>query len=87
MRYYPDNTITKFTTRLENAISLSGDWEVGLVEMQYQHTWYNLEVMDGRVFYCHCFEKDGQTKLLQDMVKLSPGYYDSVMDIIMVINK
>src|SRR6218665_3281778 len=43
--------------------------------------------MDGRVLYYHSFEKDGQTKLLQDMVQLSPRYYDSVLDIIAVINK
>src|SRR6218665_2967316 len=55
--------------------------------MQYQHTWYNLEVVDGRVLYYHSFEKDRQTKLMQDMVQLSPGYYDSIMDIIVVMNK
>jgi len=87
MRYYPENTVTRYTTRLENTVSLSGDWEVGLVEIQYQHTWYNLELMDGRVLYYHSFEKNGQQRLVQDMIQLTPGYYDSVMDIITVINR
>src|SRR6218665_2040231 len=33
LRYFPNNAITRYTTRLESVISLSGDWEVGLVEM------------------------------------------------------
>ena len=86
MHYYPDNTITHYTTRLENALTLSGDWEVGLVEIQYQHTWYNLELMEGRVLYYHSFEREGQTKLLQDMVQVPAGYYETVPDVIQVIN-
>lgn len=86
MHYYPDNTVTHYTTRLENALALSGDWEVGLVEMQCQHTWYNLKGMEGRVLYYHSFEREGQKKLLQDMVQMPPGYYVSVSDVIQVIN-
>src|ERR1043165_6383401 len=51
MHYYPTNTVTRYTTRLENAIALSGDWEVGLVEIQYQHTWFKLERGEGTFTY------------------------------------
>src|SRR6218665_3155910 len=58
IRYYPDNTTTRYTTRLENTLALTGDWEVGLIEIQYQHTWFNLDSIEGRVFYSHGYEID-----------------------------
>lgn len=33
--YYPDNTISKFTTRLPRPIKLDGNYKVGLIEIQY----------------------------------------------------
>ena len=42
MDYYKGNSLANFTTRLPNAIDLTGDWEVGLVEIQYPHNWYNV---------------------------------------------
>lgn len=42
MRYYKHNTLSDFTTRLPNSIELTGDWEVGLVEIHYPHNWYNV---------------------------------------------
>ena len=42
MSYYEDNTLASFTTRLPNTIDLEGDWEVGLVEIQYPHNWFNV---------------------------------------------
>ncbi len=42
--YYPDNTLTHYFTKLPHGIDLSGgQWEVGLVEIQYPHTWYNVK--------------------------------------------
>ena len=86
MHYYPNNTVTRYTTRLENAISLSGEWEVGLVEIQYQHTWFNLERGEGRVTYSQAVEVRGKLTHLQNSLRLTPGYYDSTTDLIQMIN-
>ena len=43
LKYYPDNTLSKFTTQLAQPIALSGSWEVGLAEVQYPHSWHNIE--------------------------------------------
>jgi len=32
-RYYPENTVARYTTKLDNTVELHGDWEVGLVEI------------------------------------------------------
>ena len=42
MTYYPNNTLTNFVTRLPKLFDLKGQWEVGLVEIHYPHTWYNI---------------------------------------------
>ena len=33
MKYYPENTVARYTTKLDNTIELEGEWEVGLVEI------------------------------------------------------
>ena len=42
LKYYPDNTLTQFTTQLAQPIKLQGQWEVGLAEIQYPHSWHNM---------------------------------------------
>src|SRR6218665_515669 len=79
MRYYPDNTTTRYTTRLENTLALTGDWEVGLVEIQYQNTWFNLDSIEGRVVYS--YEIDAKPSHVQGLIHLPPGYYESPADI------
>jgi hypothetical protein len=39
---YEGNTTGAFRVPLPHTISLEGDWEVGLVEMQFPRTWYNV---------------------------------------------
>jgi hypothetical protein len=43
MKYYPGNTVAKYTTKLSNRIELDGDWEVGLAEIIYPNSWYNMK--------------------------------------------
>ena len=47
MEYYPDNTVAKFTTKLPEAVELNGDYEVGLAEIIYPHTWCNINNTKG----------------------------------------
>ena len=42
MDFYPDNKISQFVTQLPQPIRLEGQWEVGLVEIIYPHTWFNV---------------------------------------------
>lgn len=41
--YYPNNTIARYVTKLPERIRLDGDYEVGLSEFVYPHTWYNVD--------------------------------------------
>jgi hypothetical protein len=42
MKYYPDNTLAKFTTKLQAPLSLQGEWEVGLSEIIFPKNWFNV---------------------------------------------
>jgi len=35
MDCYPENSVARFTTKLNGAIKLEGDWEVGLTEISF----------------------------------------------------
>ncbi len=41
--HYPDNHINHFTTMLNKPIALAGEWEVGLAEISYPQSWYNVQ--------------------------------------------
>ena len=42
MQYFPDNKTSNFVTKLPRTLQLDGEWEVGLTEIDYLHTWYNI---------------------------------------------
>ena len=42
MQYFPDNKTSHFVTKLSRTPQLDGEWEVGLAEIVYPHTWYNI---------------------------------------------
>ena len=53
MKYYPDNTVARYKTRLLQPISLQGEWEVGLFEFEYRRTWYNVEEKDSAILFTY----------------------------------
>ena len=46
MKMYPDITLAHYITDLPRRVDLTGEWECGLAEIQYPHTWYNIGVHD-----------------------------------------
>lgn len=38
-----NNTLNHFRVQLPQRVALQGDWEVGLCEMMYPHTWFNID--------------------------------------------
>ena len=42
VQYFADNNISNFVTKLSRTPQLDGEWEAGLAEIVYPHTWYNI---------------------------------------------
>src|SRR3984885_5344877 len=88
MQFYPNNTVTHYTTRLAKAISLSGDWEVGLVEIQYQQSWSNLKEYEGRMSYARTLDFGaGRRSNIQKIIRLPQTYYETPAELVQVINE
>ena len=86
MEYYPENTLTSFTTRLPNSISLEGDWDVGLVEIQYPHNWYNIpEDIQKRTFTLKISEN--RTNQINTHFSIDKGYYPTITHVVDTIAK
>ena len=82
LQYFPDDTVSKFKTRLENPISLSGSWEVGLFEVQYVRSWYTIGAKDGGFRYDRFDNEDHEVASLY----VPEGYYSSIEEIVEIIN-
>ena len=41
-QFFPNNTLTEFTTKLPSTIELANEWEVGLAEIMFPRSWYTI---------------------------------------------
>lgn len=56
-KYFPDNTVAHFTTRLPHRIRLDGEYEVGLAEFIYPYSWFNFTNVDDEI-HAHFVKTD-----------------------------
>lgn len=90
-KYYQNNTLTHFFTKLHNDISLNGEWEAALVEIMYPRNWYNV---DEQYMIVKCEECDGcvDTHVTEDVidyelqVRVPSGYYSTMEELIEMLN-
>ena len=82
MKMHPDNTLTHYVTALPQRIDLTGEWECGLAEIQYPHSWYNVTENDVWLFLNRIDASDTSRR-----VKLSCGYYDDPLTLMYHVNK
>ena len=82
MDYFPDNTMTHFTTRLPQMMDLDGSWGIGLAEIQYPHSWYNIKKGEAWVQVGVLFEVN---QLQRHTFELPGGYYSSPKRILKAI--
>ena len=81
MKTHLDNTLTHYVTELPHRVDLIGEWECGLTEMQYSHTWYNVTEDDVWLFL-NVIDVPDVTR----RAKLSCGYYDDPLTLLYHVN-
>ena len=81
MQYFPDNKTSNFVTKLSRTIQQDGEWEVGIAEIDYPHTWYNIREGKNSVEIYVPDDKWAQEFSIQ------PGYYEKVIDVIDALRK
>ena len=67
MDIYPENKLSDYMVHLPKEINLSGSWELGLSEILYPNTWYNIDINQCYIFY--------QRRYLEFVAVLPAGYY------------
>jgi hypothetical protein len=70
-KYYPNNTVARFVTKLPETIRFQGHYEMALVEIIHPHSWYNVSDENKDNYWIAAANKDAMQK-----VYLSSGYYE-----------
>jgi hypothetical protein len=95
-KFYRDNTVTRFNTKLQTARELSGNWEVALAEISFTKTWYTVPRNSGTFVYScepgtqiilpiHFREYLTATDFRIE-VNIPFGYYDTIQSLIDAMN-
>jgi len=94
-KFYTKNTLSNFTTRLHSTVALSGDWEVGLVEISFPKSWYTIHKKIS-VLSISCKDCKGVEPEFSDdgyiptefsvEVSIPGGYYETVKEVCNQLN-
>ena len=83
MEIYKENTLSSFTINLPQPLTLEGEYDVGLAEIQYPQSWNNIRKGQNTIEILYSYPKTGKEK---HMIKhVPPGYYENIPDLIEVI--
>lgn len=80
MKYFPENTTTRFTTQLQREISLKGQWVVGLSEIHIPCTMTHLQESETEIEWTPCDDETPVSK------RIPHGLYKSHEEIVYHIN-
>ena len=75
VQYFPDNKTSNSVTKLPRTLQLDRECEVGLAEINYPHTWYNIR--EGK----NSVEIYIPGQWLQE-ITMQPGYCEKVQNVI-----
>ena len=83
VNYFPDNTVANYVTKLPDRLVLDGDYEVGLAEIIYPHSWYNVNTEGDRYWFGFMNELGSELKKFF----LPSGYYADGSELAATLNR
>jgi len=94
MDIYPENKTSTFTVHIPRSVRLEGDWDVALAEIQYPYSFFTVQEgeneMEIRTQLATAEMIDSKGKKSPPSswmtIKITPGFYDDVKEIIKAIN-
>ena len=81
---FSQNTVSNYKTKLASRLILTDDWEVGLVEISYTLSWYNVSIREP--IHLMIWDK-GKAKQAAEKIHLPEGRYDTIKQLIDVLNE
>lgn len=76
LEYFPENKVSHFITRFPKSIELTGKWELGISEIIFPHTWYNVNASNNLME----FRLGDSEEPFQ--FRIPSGFYPTVPDIL-----
>lgn len=88
MDYFGDNKVNNFITKLPQTIELTGEWELGLVDIQFPVNWINMSDIQGKLLIKLFEENSDGHFYATDLVgvELQTGYYETGDDLVQALN-
>ena len=87
MKYFPNNTVTRYSTHLQSTVNLDGNWEAALVEISLPRTWMTITSNAGNFTVTGDYEEEsGRMSPYSLSMQISPGYYKTVKEIVDELN-
>ena len=93
-KFYPDNTVTQFNTRLHQTFDLTGEWEVGMTEIMFPRSWYNIDKDEGYFIVsctdCTSIDPNPLSNVPRNYtfaMHIPSGYYDTMEKIVDQMNE
>jgi hypothetical protein len=76
--YFSQNSIGDFRVQLPHPLDLKGLWSVGLTQILYNYTWYNIEKNNNKIYIT--------INNKQSIVNIPEGFYTDELELIHQIN-
>ena len=86
MEMFPENTLTQYVTKLPDRFDLIGEWEVGLSEIQYPISWYDVSKENVQLEMYHVDPSSSSSTATVHDVSPPQGHYDSLEALVKQIN-
>lgn len=81
--FFEQNTIANFKSKLSSNMSFPDDWEVGIVFISYNLSWYNLSTQQKITL---SYFDEGIEKIIDEEIYVNPGKYDTIELLIKELN-
>ena len=82
VQYFPENTLSGYTTKLPREIVLNGNWECGVAEVRYPLTFYNvlddmvvMKARNGDNMHAVTVDSFYAIDAVTNHLHISPGFY------------
>lgn len=85
MNLFPDNKTSSFTVQLAEKITLNGSWSVGVAEVHYNYNFFNVTPNNNRIKVLMKKQIENSIPSMH-LIDITPGYYDTVADLVDTIN-
>lgn len=87
MRYFPENTTSHFQTKLPHEWRLTGDWVVGLCEIQFPQTFSHIPMNNHVTMSNITTSENGKKSSTQSTDKIIWGIYNNISEVLVEVNK